>query len=163
MSSRIGIAWKAMNELKNLWASPVNNNIKLNCFRALIESILLYGSETWTMTTAMVKKMDGTYTKMLRKALGVHWSEHMENTKLYGNIPRCSTTILKRSLSFIGHLFRENCFAAGLLCKTTGVKKVGRPHLSYGCMLSRDTGLELSQLVRDAKDRVKWNRFVNSS
>jgi hypothetical protein len=29
------------------------------------------------MNTVMIKKMDGTYTKMLRKVLGVHWSEHM--------------------------------------------------------------------------------------
>jgi hypothetical protein len=60
MSIRIWIAWKALNELKNLWSSPVTKNIKLNCFRALIESFWLYVSETWSTTTDMTNKMDGT-------------------------------------------------------------------------------------------------------
>jgi hypothetical protein len=77
---------------------------------------------------------------MLRKVLGVQWSDHMLNTTLYGTIPRCSTIIFKRRLTFVAHLIRENSFAAGLVCKTSGVKKIGKPHLSYGSALSSRVG-----------------------
>ena len=39
---------------------------------AACESVLLYGSVTWTLTNALEKRLDGTYTKMLRMVLGPH-------------------------------------------------------------------------------------------
>ena len=40
---------------------------------ASVESILLYGSETWTVTKAIEKKLYGCYTKMLRMVFNVSW------------------------------------------------------------------------------------------
>jgi len=36
-----------------------------------IESILLYGSESWTLTKSLSKKLDGSYTRLLRKVQNV--------------------------------------------------------------------------------------------
>ena len=47
--------------------------LKRKFFVATVESILLYGCEAWTQTSAMEKALDGTYTRMLRKALNVHY------------------------------------------------------------------------------------------
>ena len=57
--------------------------LKIQCFRSLVESILLYGAETWTMTVDNNKILCGVYTKLLRKALNVHWSSHTKNPDLY--------------------------------------------------------------------------------
>ena len=35
-------------------------------YTALVESVLLYGSETWTMTKRLEKMVDGCYTRMLK-------------------------------------------------------------------------------------------------
>jgi len=44
-----------MTELSNL---PLR--LKINFFRATVESILLYGAETWTMTKELNTELDGT-------------------------------------------------------------------------------------------------------
>ena len=61
--------------------------LKRKFFVATVESILLYGCEAWTLTSAMETSLDGTYTRMLRKVLNVHCSERVTNETLYGKLP----------------------------------------------------------------------------
>ena len=51
------------------------------------------------MTVALEKSLNGTYTRMLRKALNVHWSSHIRNEELYGDLPAVADKIASRSLS----------------------------------------------------------------
>ena len=67
-------------------------------FIAACESVLLYGSETWTLTKAQEKSLDGTYTKMLRMVLGISWKDKVSNITLYGNLPRLSNKVRSRRL-----------------------------------------------------------------
>ena len=48
--------------MKKVWKSDLRKDLKIRLFQATVESILLYGSETWTMTKALVKKIDGFTT-----------------------------------------------------------------------------------------------------
>ena len=57
----------------------MNIELKRKFFVATVESILLYGCEAWTLTSAMEKALDGSYTRMLRKAFNAHWSQRMPN------------------------------------------------------------------------------------
>ena len=65
-------AWAACHRLKKIWKSDLRKEIKIRLFVALIESVLLYGAETWTMTKKLDKVLDGCYTRMLRMALNVN-------------------------------------------------------------------------------------------
>ena len=47
--TRKGMAWTACNNLHNVWTSSLDDKIKINTFKTMIEPILLYGSETWTL------------------------------------------------------------------------------------------------------------------
>ena len=47
----------------------MSKDLKIRFFIATIESILLYGCESWALSKAQEKSLDGTYTRMLRKAL----------------------------------------------------------------------------------------------
>ena len=47
--TRKGMAWTACNNLHNVWTSSLDDTIKINTFKTMIEPILLYGSETWTL------------------------------------------------------------------------------------------------------------------
>ena len=88
METRIGQAWKALNKMDKIWNSSLQDNVKLVFFRATMESVLLYGAETWTLTKKMNDRLDGTYTKMLRVVLGVSWRDHMTNKELYGSLEK---------------------------------------------------------------------------
>ena len=65
---RKALAWTACHKLKTIWKSNIKRRIKERLFLATVESVLLYGAETWTMTRAMEKRLDGCYTRMLRMA-----------------------------------------------------------------------------------------------
>ena len=71
INSRITKAWGALNSLTRIWCSRIKTSTKIRIFKSTVESILLYGCESWTMTKTLVKKVDGTYTRMLRRVKNV--------------------------------------------------------------------------------------------
>ena len=87
---RIAKAWSTLNRLRTIWKSSLPDNTKRNFFRAVVESVLIYGSTAWTLTKHLEDKLDGTYTRMLRAILNKSWKQHPTNDQLYGNIPKVS-------------------------------------------------------------------------
>ena len=151
-------AWAALHRLKNIWKSKLSKNLKIRLFIAACESVLLYGSEAWTLTRAQEKSLDGTYTKMLRMVLGVTWKDKVSNEVLYGRLPRLSDKIKSRRLKLAGHCVRHPEILANDLVLWepevgSGETKRGRPKQSYPSMLLRDVGTiskeELRTLMRD--------------
>ena len=43
------------------------------------QSVLIYGSETWTLTKSLEKIIDGTYTRLLRTVFNLSWSDLLTN------------------------------------------------------------------------------------
>ena len=82
---RKAMAWSACNKLKLIWSSNLTRNLKIRLFRATVESVLLYNSETWTINKSLQRKIDGCYTRMLRMAVGVSWKAKISNVDLYAN------------------------------------------------------------------------------
>ena len=90
---RKAMACKACNKLTKIWKSTLSRNLKIKLFHATVESVLLYGCETWTITARIRKALDGCYTRMLsaESALNVDWKTHMTNEELYGDITQITT------------------------------------------------------------------------
>ena len=72
----------------------------------------LYDCESWTLTVAQEKSLDGTYTRMLRKVLDIHWSSHITNESLYGNLLKVSDKIASKRLQLAGNCFRHSELSA---------------------------------------------------
>ena len=79
---------KAIVKMDTVWKSNLKKNIKIEFFKATVETVLLYGCNTWTLTKAKIKKLDGVYTRMLRVAQNVTWRLHLTNRELYGKLPK---------------------------------------------------------------------------
>ena len=56
---RKAVAWRTCNKLNRLWKSQLNRSIKIRVFCTVVESVLLYGLETWTLTKGLEKQLDG--------------------------------------------------------------------------------------------------------
>ena len=147
----------------------MRRQLKIRLFRATVESILLYGSETWTVTEALAKWIDGCYTRMLRMALDVPWYLRVTNSEVYGRLSRVTETIRGRRLRLTGHVERhEELIARDLLFwdptqATHGSRGRGRPKTTYVDVLMRDTGLDsLAEIQRMMQDRVLWRQFIMS-
>ena len=71
IKTRKALAWKALNGMKSIWKSNISREIKIRFFRATVESILLYGCESWALNVSIEKSLDGCYTRMLRAAMNI--------------------------------------------------------------------------------------------
>ena len=77
------MAWSAAVRLKSIWKSQIDINLKKQFFNSTIISVLLYGCETWSLTKGLNKRLDGTYTKLLRYITNISWKEKIKNEILY--------------------------------------------------------------------------------
>ena len=66
ISVRKALAWSACHKLRKVWSSKLRRQIKERLFLATVDSVLLYGAETWTLTRTMEKQLNGRCTRMLR-------------------------------------------------------------------------------------------------
>ena len=97
---RIGSAWSALNKLTPIWRSNLDVSIKREFFKTTVESVLTYSLQAWTLTRSLESKLNGAYTRILRAALNVHWSQRVTNKKLYNDLPKITETIRYCRLKF---------------------------------------------------------------
>ena len=55
---RKALAWKACHKLKSIWNSKISRSVKQKLFISTVESVLIYGSETWTLTKKLTKSVN---------------------------------------------------------------------------------------------------------
>ena len=116
--------------------------MKRSFFQPAVESILLYGSTTWTLTKRLEKKLDGNYTRMLQAILNKSWQQHPTRHQLYGHLPPITKTIQVRRTRHAGHCWRsrdELISDVLLWTPTHGRVKAGRPARTYSQQLCEDT------------------------
>ena len=64
IDTRIGKAGGGgLNALSKVWVSPIKKATKMRLFKGKVECILLHGSDSWSLTKSLEKKLDGTYTR----------------------------------------------------------------------------------------------------
>ena len=81
ITSRIGKAAGAMKRLSNaLWKRRcISRQTKLRMYRALVSSVLLYGSETWNLTIRDYTRLNAFDMSCLRRLENVKWYQHVRN------------------------------------------------------------------------------------
>ena len=83
------------------WKSDFRKGIKVRLLTALIESLFLYGSETWTLTIRLNKVLDGCYTRFLRMALNVtQYRDRFSNAEQNVDLPRVSFKVRQKHQSY---------------------------------------------------------------
>jgi hypothetical protein len=91
-SVRRALAFKAADKMWRVWKSAVPGELKMRLFLACAEPVLLYGSETRTLTAYITKRLDGCYTRLFPQGQGLD-VPRQEDQRLS---LRCSTTDLRR-------------------------------------------------------------------
>ena len=180
---RRDLAWLANRKLWRIWKSKtITREIKVNIFKATIESVLLYNATTWRMTEGLQKSLDGAYTKLLRYALNIRWQDHVKNVDLYKSLPKVSIRLRQRRLAFAGHCWRSQQSAYQPVSDLLfwfgdgGVGKKGTgAYWTYVHVLLRDfTGerakvkkddftASVAQLKSAMDDREYWKHIVRKS
>ena len=125
--------------------------MKIRLFIATVESVLLYGRETWTITKTTEKMIEGTYTRMLRAALNVSWRDYVTNDELHGSLPKVSVKIKERRMRLAGRCVRHEEEEASKLVlwqPLGGRTNRGKRKRTYIDTLLDDTGLATTGEIR---------------
>jgi len=168
---REALAWKVCIRLQKIWKSKsISRAVKLNLFLACVESTLLYNAVTWTLTNTLSKKLDGSYTRLLRFCMGYKWSDHIRNEDLYGKLARVSERLLTRKLRFAGHcqrateqpisellLWDRSNLVQGKCSKGAGARPNYAKRLLKECSSVIRSDVELARLM---SDRDEWKKRV---
>ena len=168
VNRRIGLAWMAAKKNKNLFHSNLNIKKKAQIFYSIVISLLLASSETWTLTTALVTRLSGAYTKLVRFILQKKvwcWESRISNEDLFGDhfLP-FKELLVKRTLNFAGHCARSSQPISSLiLAEPQRHVNRGRPQLTYPAMLSRITGLPLTTLREKIMRPDTWDQVIIDS
>ena len=159
ISTSIGKSWGALNSLEKIWNSRITTETKVRIFKSTVESILLYGCESWVMINTAVKKVDGTYIRMLRRVKNISWKDCLSNAQLYGQIPKVSIIIKKRRLALAGHVTRHNKSAKTLLFwMPKECCRRGCPSITLKDVFQKDTKLTSNELRTAMAGRQIWRK-----
>ena len=70
------------NKMKTFFVSRnLSLKLKIRMVRCYILPVLLYGVEAWTMTEALMRKLESFEMWIYRRILCISWIEHTTNTE----------------------------------------------------------------------------------
>ena len=109
---RIQLALQAFRGLDNLWKynSRVNIGVRCRAYKSIVESVLLYNCGTWALPVGVANKLDRAQRGMIRRVLGLKWSDKVTNADLYvrsGTSP-ASEQVMYAHWRLFGHTLRLN-------------------------------------------------------
>ena len=97
----------------------------------------------WMQTKHMEKKLDSSYTRMLRAILNNSWRQHPTKQQLYAHLPPIMKTIKIRWIRHVGHCWRSRDELINNILLWTpshGWAKAGWPARTYIQQLCANTG-----------------------
>ena len=96
---------------QKLWKSKqLSNPLKCKLYRALVLSVVLYSSETWTMNKSTQRKLESFHTSCLRRILCFSYLERVTNEEVLARsrMSTLSAMIMIKRLKWFGHILRMN-------------------------------------------------------
>ena len=145
---------------------------KIIIFTTILRPILIYGSETWTLTTRTSSQIQAAEMRVLRIILGVTRLDRMRNEVIRErlNVTSILKIINKNKLRWFGHVKRmdNSRYAKTFLEWVPGGRRpVGRPRKRWmeGVReAAEEWGKPLEEIIRnqDYLDRNLWRRFLEA-
>jgi hypothetical protein len=98
-------------QLYRIWENKnIRMKTKLKIFNSNVKAVLLYGCETWKVTSSIMQKLQSFINRCLRRILNVRWPDVIINTMLWettGEKP-LELRIKNRKWKWIGHTIRKD-------------------------------------------------------
>ena len=136
---------------------------------SLVTSIILYASESWTLTAELQRRKQAMEIRCYRKILCISWKDHVTNEEVRAKIQQAIkshedllTIVKTRKLQWYGHVSRSSGLAKTILLDTVkGGRRQGRERKRWKDNIRELTGLEFSSPREE--NREKWRKLVAKS
>jgi hypothetical protein len=165
---RIQKARGSFSKLRKVWLSTsIRKEIKIKIFNACVKSVLLYGCETWLVTSKIRRKIQTFVNRGLRYILRIWWPKIISNKDLWRVTGQEEINLEIRKIKFrwIGHTLRKEdgeVPKAALLWNPQGNRKRGRPKISWRRSVTKELGRKWKELWFLAADRQKWKELIDN-
>ena len=143
---------------------------KVKVYEAVCLSVLLYGSEGWTLYARHTKILEMWHIRCLRVILGVTWRDKITHSDILKRTQSLSmeNTIAKRQLRWLGHVIRMNNerLPKQILYgeMREGRRSVGgqrKRHKDHVKSILRKFEINPSHLENLAADRAEWRSICH--
>ena len=106
--------------------------LKVRLLHALVFSVIMYGCEAWTLQEDLKRRLRSVEMWCYRRMLRILWKDHVTNEAVYQKIgirePIILQLILRRKLSYFGHVCRHPGLEQNIMLGTVeGRRRRGRP------------------------------------
>ena len=162
----------AIAKLKPIWRDrAINLRSKLKLLRALVLSIFLYASETWTLTAEFQRRIQVLEMKCDRRILGITYRDRVTNDAIRGliaahvdNYEDLLSTVIKKKLKWYGHVTRGNGLSKVILQGTVnGKRRRGAQRKTWLDNIKEWTKCSFDTTQGIAHDREQWRNLVHRS
>ena len=111
ISAKLAEGRQRFASFQKLWKSKqLSIPLKCKIYRALVLSVVLYSSETWTMNKSTQRKLESFHTTCLRRILCLSYLERLTNEEVLARsrMSTLSAMIMIKHLKWFGHILRMN-------------------------------------------------------
>ena len=96
-----------MAALDNVWKqSRLSQSTKLHVYRSCVLSVVLYGSETWTVLVADLRRLEAFHMRCQRRILGIRWNVRNADITIQTGLPSLQHVMSSKRNSMFGHIAR---------------------------------------------------------
>jgi len=166
---RLGKARFAFASLNSIWrAKNISTQTKLRLFKSNVLSVLLYGAESWKMTTRINTKLETFQSRCLRRILGIYWHDKVTNEEVRKRAG-CKTVVKEVKIKrwkWLGHVCRmekEAIPRTALRWTPEGKRKRGRPKETWRRTVEKELKeqhLTWESLNKETANREQWRELV---
>ena len=159
VNRRIQLGWAAFGKLREIFSSKIPQCLKTKVFDQCVLPVMTYGTETWSLTMGLLRKLRITQRAMERAMLGVSLRDRLRNEYIRKRtkVTDIALRICRLKWQWAGHIARRTDGRWGGKVlewrPRTGKRSVGRPPTRWSDDLVRCAG---SGWMRKARDRSLW-------
>uniref|UniRef100_A0A8D8UAM4 Craniofacial development protein 2 n=1 Tax=Cacopsylla melanoneura TaxID=428564 RepID=A0A8D8UAM4_9HEMI len=160
--SRISMGKTAFVKVNDiLTARRIPLTLRKRFAKCYIWSVVLYGSETWTLRKKEEKYLESFEMWLWRRIENIKWSDKIRNEEVLrrvGEERRILETIRGRKSSWIGHILRRDCLQRRIMeGSIEGRRSRGRK--KFGMLTDILKGRSYEEMKANAQDRESWRRW----
>ena len=165
--NRVRCAWAKFKELAHILTSRgASLKVKGKVYKACVQRVLVYGSETWPVKVEDMQRLERTERSMVRWMCGVSLKNRKFSDELYGHldIERVAEVVRRGRLRWFGHLQRKDKDDWVSSCRkfvAPGQRSKGRGRKTWDECVKHD--LKCLDLEEEcALDRSAWRSSVGA-
>jgi hypothetical protein len=155
---RMALARARFGKMHHIWSSNIlSMEVKLQLYSCAVVSVLVYGSEAWTLTAGLTKALNGWNSRCLHIITGRSYREEAMDPS-YNLVSK----IRAKRLRWVGHVLREE---ESHLVRRVLVGYINEKVDKYpegSILMDAPKHSSAEELIEAASDKADWNISVNA-